>query len=414
MTAEELNVLPGRIHDLYPDQEHALKEMWAQLLVVLEGAPADLVNNVAPIDHSIEGGKAQEHLSASLRKAAAKHPVHPTTDKEAFKNALQGKDMENAKRIVRLFFRQDHPDNVILRFLRARKWDVAKALEMLAHTLIWRLEEFKVNELVEEGELGALENKDRGVMLQFEIGKAFIYGADMQGRPLVVVRPEFHDPKAQSEHDIEKFTILIMEGCRGFMKEPMVDTAAVIFDLSNFKLHNMDYAAVKFILKCFEAHYPESLGFLFIHKAPWIFQGIWRIIKGWIDPVVASKISFTRNYNDLARLIDAKYILKDLGGKSDFEYKYIQPKSDENDRIKDTAKKNELLKERDGLIDAFIENTITWIKTTGPEAHDAQAQKDSWADKLRTRYWALDPYIRARTICDRNGTLAEMQPDYIP
>lgn len=413
MTTEEINVLPGRIHDLHPDQEHALKEMWAQVLTVMEGAPSSLVNEVAEIDPSVKSAGAQEQLAANLKKAAAKYPVHPTHNKTAFKDALGDHNIESVKRTVRLFFRQDHPDNVMLRFLRARKWDVAKALEMLAHTIIWRLDEFKVNDLLESGELAAYENKDRGLMLQFELGKAFVYGVDLKGRPLVVVRPDLHDPKAQSEHDIEKYTIFIMEVCRGFMKEPMVDTAAVVFDLSKFKLHNMDYAAVKFILKCFEAHYPESLGFLFIHKAPWIFQGIWNIIKGWIDPVVASKISFTRSFDDLSRFIDPKYIVKDLGGKSDFEYKYITPKSDENDRIKDTAKREELLKERDEIVDAFVENAITWIKTTSSEAKKAQEQKDSWAEKLRSRYWALDPYIRARSIFDRNGTLAEFQSDYI-
>lgn len=30
---------------------------------------------------------------------------------------------------------------------------------------------------------------------------------------------------------------------------------------------------MKFILKCFEANYPESLGILLIHNAPWIFSG---------------------------------------------------------------------------------------------------------------------------------------------
>lgn len=30
---------------------------------------------------------------------------------------------------------------------------------------------------------------------------------------------------------------------------------------------------MKFILKCFEANYPESLGVLLIHNAPWVFSG---------------------------------------------------------------------------------------------------------------------------------------------
>lgn len=36
---------------------------------------------------------------------------------------------------------------------------------------------------------------------------------------------------------------------------------------------NMDYTPVKFMIKCFEANYPESLGAVLVHKAPWLFQG---------------------------------------------------------------------------------------------------------------------------------------------
>ena len=35
----------------------------------------------------------------------------------------------------------------------------------------------------------------------------------------------------------------------------------------------MDYTPVKFLIKAFEAHYPESLGVCLVHKAPWVFQG---------------------------------------------------------------------------------------------------------------------------------------------
>lgn len=29
------------------------------------------------------------------------------------------------------------------------------------------------------------------------------------------------------------------------------------------------------MIKCFEANYPESLGSVLIHKAPWIFSSKW-------------------------------------------------------------------------------------------------------------------------------------------
>lgn len=43
--------------------------------------------------------------------------------------------------------------------------------------------------------------------------------------------------------------------------------------MTGFGLSNMEYPPVKFILKCFEANYPESLGIMLIHNAPWIFSG---------------------------------------------------------------------------------------------------------------------------------------------
>lgn len=30
---------------------------------------------------------------------------------------------------------------------------------------------------------------------------------------------------------------------------------------------------MKFMIKVFEANYPESLGVVLVHKSPWIFQG---------------------------------------------------------------------------------------------------------------------------------------------
>ena len=69
--------------------------------------------------------------------------------------------------------------------------------------------------------------------------------------------------------------------------------------MTDFSIANMDYTPVKFIIKCFEANYPESLGSVLVNKAPWIFQGIWKIIKGWLGPVVAGKVHFASNVEEL-------------------------------------------------------------------------------------------------------------------
>ena len=100
---------------------------------------------------------------------------------------------------------------------------------------------------------------------------------------------------------------------------------------------NMYYTPVKFMIKVFEANYPESLGAVLVHKAPWIFQSVWTIIKGWLDPVVAAKIHFTKHLEDLEQYIPRSQIVKELGGDENWEYHYIEPVSGENDLMQHEA-----------------------------------------------------------------------------
>ncbi|KAF9897112.1 hypothetical protein BX616_006164, partial [Lobosporangium transversale] len=80
------------------------------------------------------------------------------------------------------FVQSEHPDTTILRFLRARKWNVEKAMEMLILALEWRIT-MGVDEVVREGE-EALEAKYPGFLDQLKNGKVIFRGHDRQGRPL--------------------------------------------------------------------------------------------------------------------------------------------------------------------------------------------------------------------------------------
>ena len=165
---------------------------------------------------------------------------------------------------------------------------------------------------------------------------------------------------------------------------------------------NMDYTPVKFMIKIFEANYPESLGAVLVHKSPWLFQGIWKIIKGWLDPVVAAKVHFTSDVKDLEEFIPRKQIIKDLGGDEDWEYKFIEPVEGEDDLMKDTETKQKLLDERKVEVQEYQQETLDWIHAPNQEAGQrAKAQRDELAGKLHDNYWRLDPYVRARTLYDR-------------
>lgn len=192
--------------------------------------------------------------------------------------------------------------------------------------------------------------------------------------------------------------------------------------MTDFSLANMDYTPVKFMIKCFEANYPESLGSVLIHKAPWIFSstpplhisilfhtltrpGIWSIIKGWLDPVVAAKIHFTKNREDLEEFIAATQIPTELEGDEDWEYEYVEGKAGENPKMEDKETRDKLIAQRQALAKEIQDTTVEWIRANlRKEAGAASAAKEKrggMIEQLRKQYWELDPYIRARSLYDR-------------
>lgn len=182
--------------------------------------------------------------------------------------------------------------------------------------------------------------------------------------------------------------------------------------MTHFTLSNMDYTPVKFIIKIFEAHYPESLGLVLVHKAPWVFQGIWAIVKGWLDPVVAAKVHFTKSVADLDAFIPRSRILTALGGDEDWEFRYVEPVPGENEAmVGDGERRGELERERGGLVVRFQDLTFRWVAEmakAGPGrevAEELVSERAQVAEGLRRNYWALDPFIRARSLYDRQGMI---------
>jgi hypothetical protein len=155
------------------------------------------------------------------------------------------------------------------------------------------------------------------------------------------------------------------------------------------------------MIKCFEANYPESLGVVLIHRAPWIFQGIWKVIRGWLDPVVAQKVNFTSNKAELSEFIDPFQQMKELGGDEPFEYSYIEPVTGENDKMKDVTARDKIQSERDQLVSDYEASTLAWVDGDSK----AKDKRKSIAGSLATNYWRLDPYIRARSLYDRLGII---------
>ena len=152
-----------------------------------------------------------------------------------FKQALSTATPEELRDSFWGMAKHDHPDALLLRFLRARKWDVNAALVMAISALQWRRTEAKVDSDVmlngEEGMLklttsenAAEKTEGEDFLAQMRLGKSFLHGFDKQGRPMCIVRVRLHKQGEQTEASLERFTVYTIETTRMFLRPP-VDTA---------------------------------------------------------------------------------------------------------------------------------------------------------------------------------------------
>ncbi|KAF5876454.1 putative cral trio domain-containing protein [Botrytis fragariae] len=440
MTGE---TLPGRPGTLTAHEEEKLREFWVATLQVFgvldpqadtngTSGDSEVSNGVAKSDTSAPEKPKKKRFSALRRKnkdedaastksASAASRISNASDADdkygqtkEFHDALASLPPASIRATFWSMVKYDHPDALLLRFLRARKWDVDKALVMMISTMRWRASDMHVDDdIMKNGELAAVEDEKstnaekkrhaEGFLMQMRSGKSFLHGLDKAGRPMCFVRARLHKQGEQSEESLERYTVFIIESAR-MLLEPPVDTACVVFDMTGFSLANMDYGPVKFMIKCFEANYPESLGVVLVHRAPWVFQGIWKIIRGWLDPVVASKVQFTNNVEEMSEFVPRSQILAELGGDENWEYKFVEPVPGENDLMKDTATRDKLLKERENIVDAYEKATMEWINSEG-KTPDIKTRRTELAKELREDYWKLDPYVRAKSLYDRTGVI---------
>lgn len=267
-----VGAVPGRPGNLTADQEEKLGQLWQALFHVC-GVEGDSGPSSPPHAPSLEGVKGAEtadqkkpkkkRLTMFSRKGrkeeaavvtlTAKSSKEDDDDKygqtKHFYDTLASQSPESIRQAIWDMVKHDHPDALVLRFLRARKWDVEKALVMLVSTMNWRHKDMHVDDdIMRHGEAGAKQAEEgtdpaakkmgHDFLAQARMGKSFIHGVDKDGRPICIVRVRLHKQGEQAEESLERYTVYLIETCR-MLLQPPVDTATVVFDMTGFTMANM-------------------------------------------------------------------------------------------------------------------------------------------------------------------------------
>ncbi|KAL0436723.1 UNVERIFIED_CONTAM: Phosphatidylinositol/phosphatidylcholine transfer protein SFH9 [Sesamum radiatum] len=216
-----------------------------------------------------------------------------------------------------------HDDyHTMLRFLKARKFDLDKTVHMWAEMLNWRKEN-RVDSIIQDFVYDEFEEVQRYYPHGY-------HGVDKGGRPVYIERlGKIESSKLMSVTTVDRFLKYHIQGFEKAFAEkfPACSIAAkrhiysttTILDVHGLNWMSFGKVAHDLVMRMQAIdgnNYPETLHHMFIVNAGSGFKCLWNWAKGFLDPRTTAKIHVlgTKFQNKLLEVIDASQLPDFLGG----------------------------------------------------------------------------------------------------
>ena len=201
----------------------------------------------------------------------------------------------------------------VQRFAKARGFDVKKAAKMLEEHAQWR----------REAGLPRGANVDPATCeRELRKGICFVRGVDRAGRPLVHFVSRLHDGAPAARDLREVAGSVLFRFNQALECIPETGKLTVLYDRvdADKASGSTDLDALKLIAPILQNNFPERLHMLVVYPTSWVTRSLWSVIRSFLDPVTAAKFQFVSSPDEFGQWIDARYLLRELGGEDDFDY----------------------------------------------------------------------------------------------
>lgn len=215
-------------------------------------------------------------------------------------------------------------DSTLLRFLRARKFDVALAKEMFTACEKWR-KEYDTDTILTD-----FKYEEKPLVAKFY--PQYYHKTDIEGRPVYIEElgsvnlTEMYKITTQERMlknlvwEYESFVKYRLPACSRYCGN-LVETSCTIMDLKGISISSA-YQVLSYVREASyigQNYYPERMGKFYLINAPFGFSTAFRLFKPFLDPVTVSKIFIhgSSYKKDLLKQIPEENLPAKFGGKSE-------------------------------------------------------------------------------------------------